>query len=59
MLSLVVHFAVINLPIMKVTFVSFQKADVKLDETDEEKKKFSKLENMYRPLTDWSEKMLI
>merc|ERR1712012_1001524 len=34
-------------------FVSIQKADVKLDETDEEKKKFSKLKDMYKPLTDW------
>merc|ERR1712021_127923 len=30
-----------------------QKADVKLDETEEEKKKFSKLKDMYKPLTDW------
>merc|ERR1711972_523563 len=34
-------------------FVSIQKADVKLDETEEEKKKFSKLKDMYKPLTDW------
>mmetsp|Transcript_31101 Transcript_31101/g.97591 ORF Transcript_31101/g.97591 Transcript_31101/m.97591 type:complete len:823 (+) Transcript_31101:77-2545(+) len=34
-------------------FVSIQKADVKLDETDAEKKKFSKLKDMYKPLTDW------
>merc|ERR1719383_1073400 len=34
-------------------FVSIQKADVKLEETDEEKKKFSKLKDMYKPLTDW------
>merc|ERR1712032_1230909 len=34
-------------------FVSIQKADVKLDETEEEKKRFSKLKDMYRPLTDW------
>jgi len=32
-------------------FVSIQKADVKLDETDEEKKRFSKLKDMYKPLT--------
>merc|ERR1712185_148106 len=25
----------------------------KLDETEEEKKKFSKLKDMYKPLTDW------
>merc|ERR1719183_1774751 len=33
-------------------FVSIQKADVKLDE-EEEKKRFSKLKDMYKPLTDW------
>merc|ERR1712115_309361 len=30
-----------------------QKADVKLDETEEEKKRFTKLKDMYKPLTDW------
>jgi HSP90 family molecular chaperone len=34
-------------------FVSIQKADVKIDETEEEKKKFTKLKDMYKPLTDW------
>merc|ERR1711937_661858 len=34
-------------------FVSIQKADVKLDETEEEKKRFSKLKDMYKSLTDW------
>jgi len=34
-------------------FVSIQKADVKLDETDEEKKRFTKIKDMYKPLTDW------
>jgi len=34
-------------------FVSIQKADVKLDETEDEKKKFTKLKDMYKPLTDW------
>merc|ERR1719478_1413346 len=34
-------------------FVSIQKADVKLDETEDEKKKFSKVKDMYKPLTDW------
>merc|ERR1711977_135735 len=34
-------------------FVSIQKADVKLDETEEKKKRFSKLKDMYKPLTDW------
>merc|ERR1712013_487731 len=31
-------------------FVSIQKADVKLDETEEEKKRFSKMKDMYKPL---------
>merc|ERR1711939_238151 len=34
-------------------FVSIQKADVKLDESEEEKKRYSKLKDMYKPLTDW------
>jgi len=34
-------------------FVSIQKADVKLDETEEERKKFTKVKDMYKPLTDW------
>merc|ERR1711885_65754 len=34
-------------------FVSIQKADVKLDETEEEKKRYSKIKDMYKPLTDW------
>merc|ERR1719405_75026 len=34
-------------------FVSIQKADVKLDETIDEQKRFSKLKDMYKPLTDW------
>merc|ERR1711966_480058 len=34
-------------------FVSIQKADVKLDETDADKKRFTKLKDMYKPLTDW------
>merc|ERR1712072_775731 len=33
-------------------FVSIQKADVKLDETEEEKKDFGKLKDMFKPLTD-------
>merc|ERR1712137_1321738 len=28
-------------------------ADVKLDETEAEKKKFTKMKDMYKPLTDW------
>merc|ERR1712051_873960 len=34
-------------------FVSIQKADVKLDGTEDEKKRFSKIKDMYKPLTDW------
>merc|ERR1719399_315763 len=34
-------------------FVSIQKSDVKIDESEEEKKRFSKLKDMYKPLTDW------
>merc|ERR1712137_913955 len=34
-------------------FVSIQKADAKLDETEEEKKQFARLKDMYKPLTDW------
>merc|ERR1712203_471010 len=34
-------------------FVSIQKADVKLDESEEEKKKLTKIKDMYKPLTDW------
>merc|ERR1719223_705298 len=34
-------------------FVSIQKADVKLDETEDEKKKFAKVKDLYKPLTDW------
>merc|ERR1712028_78996 len=34
-------------------FVSIQKADVKMDESEEDKKRFSKLKDMYKPLTDW------
>merc|ERR1712038_2195477 len=39
-------------------FVSIQKADVKLDETEEEKKRFSKIKDMYKPLTDWWKEIL-
>merc|ERR1712151_862312 len=39
-------------------FVSIQKADVKLDETEEEKKRFSKGKDMYKPLTDWGKDSL-
>merc|ERR1719248_556182 len=34
-------------------FVSIQKADIKLDETIDEQKRFGKLQEMYKPLTDW------
>merc|ERR1712232_1317340 len=37
-------------------FVSIQKADVKLDESEDEKKRFTKLKDMYKPLTDFTEK---
>merc|ERR1712167_44903 len=40
-------------------FVSIQKADVKLEETEEEKKRFTKLKDMYKPLTDWWKEKLI
>merc|ERR1712048_491304 len=39
-------------------FVSIQKADVKLDESEDEKKRFGKLKDMYKPLTDWWKKKL-
>eukprot|EP00933_Yihiella_yeosuensis_P049560 TRINITY_DN465_c0_g1_i2.p1 TRINITY_DN465_c0_g1~~TRINITY_DN465_c0_g1_i2.p1 ORF type:complete len:823 (+),score=352.94 TRINITY_DN465_c0_g1_i2:71-2539(+) len=39
-------------------FVSIQKADVKLDETEDEKKRFTKLKDMYKPLSDWWKKKL-
>merc|ERR1719382_772733 len=34
-------------------FVSIQKADIKLEETEEEKKKFAKIKDLFKPLTDW------
>ena len=34
-------------------FVSVQKSDVKIEESEAEKKRFSKLKDMYKPLTDW------
>jgi len=34
-------------------FASIQKADVKIDETSDEKKRFSQLKNMYAPLTNF------
>merc|ERR1719226_235549 len=39
-------------------FVSIQKADVKLGESDDEKKRFTKLQTLYKPLTDWWKEML-
>merc|ERR1712003_283600 len=39
-------------------FVSIQKADVKFDETEEEKKRFKKLTSMYEPLTSWWKEQL-
>ena len=34
-------------------FVSIQKADVKLEETEDEIKRFNRMKDMYKPLTDW------
>merc|ERR1712110_42851 len=39
-------------------FASIQKADIKLDETDDEKKRFGKLKDMYKPLTEWWKTLL-
>jgi len=39
-------------------FVSIQKADVKIDETEDEKKRFAKIKDMYKPLTEWWKKKL-
>lgn len=39
-------------------FVSVQKADLKLEETGDEKKRFKKLETMYEPLTKWYKETL-
>ena len=34
-------------------FISVQKSDVKLEETDEDKKKFTAVKKLFKPLTDW------
>merc|ERR1712000_350350 len=34
-------------------FVSIQKADVKLQESEDEIKRFNKMKDMYKPLTEW------
>lgn len=39
-------------------FVSVQKADVKLDETEDEIKRFNKMKDLYKPLTDWWKELL-
>merc|ERR1712176_1261657 len=39
-------------------FVSIQKADARLPETDEEKKRFNKMKDMYKPLCEWWKKIL-
>jgi len=39
-------------------FVSVQKADVKLDETEDEVKRYNKMKDMYKPLTDWWKTLL-
>merc|ERR1712023_118856 len=40
-------------------FVSIQKADVKLDETEEEKRRYTRIQDMYRILTDWWKEKLV
>merc|ERR1712196_653317 len=39
-------------------FVSVQKADVKFDETEDEIKRFNRMKDMYKPLTDWWKSLL-
>eukprot|EP00397_Hematodinium_sp_SG-2012_P009169 GEMP01009245.1.p1 GENE.GEMP01009245.1~~GEMP01009245.1.p1 ORF type:complete len:801 (+),score=238.43 GEMP01009245.1:41-2404(+) len=39
-------------------FVSIQKSDLKLEETDAEKKRFKKITEMYKPLTKWWKTLL-
>merc|ERR1711998_72864 len=39
-------------------FVSVQKADVKFDETEDEVKRFNRMKDMYKPLTDWWKEQL-
>jgi heat shock protein beta len=39
-------------------FVSIQKADVKFDETEEERKHFNRLKDYFKPLTDWWKDLL-
>jgi heat shock protein beta len=39
-------------------FVSIQKADVKFEETDEERKHFNRLKDYFKPLTDWWKDLL-
>merc|ERR1712196_440043 len=39
-------------------FVSVQKADVKFDETEDEIKRFNRMKDMYKPLTDWWKEQL-
>merc|ERR1712196_309037 len=34
-------------------FVSIQKADLKLDETEDEAKRYNKMKDVYKPLTEW------
>lgn len=40
-------------------FVSVQKSDLKLEETDEEKKLFKKTKEFFKPLTEWWKKILV
>merc|ERR1711975_37636 len=39
-------------------FVSVQKADVKFDETEDEIKRFNRMKDLYKPLTDWWKEQL-
>jgi heat shock protein beta len=39
-------------------FVSIQKADVKLEETEDEKKHFNRVTEYYKPLTEWMKESL-
>ena len=40
-------------------FVSVQKSDLKLDETEEEKKTFKRTKDFFKPLTEWWKKLLV
>jgi len=40
-------------------FVSIQKADVRLDESADEKRRYARIQDMYRILTDWWKEQLV